>query len=202
VFVATEPGLNHLEVFKVNVNSWEKFMEVCRELSEGKHEFKTLIIDTIDNLVMFCQEFVCAREGIKHPSDYDYGKGWSMVTQEFQRVMTKVSLMPYGLVMVGHSKTEEVKTKSKAYNKTTISVTGENRKIITSMADIILFMESDMDENGKPVGVIHCKPEIYFDAGDRSKRLPPEIVFPVDNPAVAFEKIKRCFTEEIVASAS
>ena len=65
IFLATEP-LNDLEVFKVNVNSWNKplekdgenisggFLSVCFELAKKDHTYKTIIIDTIDNLVTYC----------------------------------------------------------------------------------------------------------------------------------------------------
>ena len=103
IFLATEPGLNHLAVYRTPVNSWQKFLEICKELGAGKHEFKTIVIDTIDNLVDYCQEYVCSREGINHPSDYDYGKGWAMVTAELHRVLSKLSLLPYGLIMIRYA---------------------------------------------------------------------------------------------------
>ena len=40
LFLATEPGLNHLEVFKVNITGWQKFLEACAEIAEGRHQYK------------------------------------------------------------------------------------------------------------------------------------------------------------------
>lgn len=183
LFLATEAGLSFLSVYKINITSWQKFLDVCAELSKPQTKFKNVVIDTIDNLVSCCTEYVCKREKIGHPSDYDYGKGWSMITQELHRALGKLSLLSYGLIMVGHSKVEEVKTKSKAYNKETITVTGENRKVVLSMADLVLFIDIERDENNKERRVIRTKPTLYYDAGDRSNRLPP--VLPLDYKELA-----------------
>lgn len=180
LFIATEAGLNHLEVFRVNVNSWEKFLEVCADLGKTDR-FKTIVIDTVDNLVSYCTEYVCNREKINHPSEYDYGKGWSMVHQEFKRVLSKVTKLGRGVVFIGHSKAEEVKTKTKSYTHETITVTGENRREILNMCDLILFVdkESDGDEERR---VIRTKPSLYYEAGDRTGLLPD--VLPLSYEAI------------------
>ena len=49
MFFECEPGLNHLEVFKVPTYSWEAFLEACKLLAKGDHNSKTLVIDTVDN---------------------------------------------------------------------------------------------------------------------------------------------------------
>jgi len=115
LFIATEPGLNHLSVFKVSVNNWEKFLAVCKEIAEGKHQFKTIIIDTIDNLVMYCNEYICQQNDIDHISDMPMGKGWAKATAELTRVINKLSMLGIGLILVGHSKQEEIETKTKKY---------------------------------------------------------------------------------------
>jgi len=60
--------------------------------------------------------------------------------------------------------------------------------------DIILFMDSDL-KDGVEVGVIHTKPSLYYDAGDKSKLLPNDIEYPLDNPKVAFDVIRKRFDE-------
>ena len=176
LFLATEPGLNHLEVFKTNITSWKDFLNVCGELATDTQGYKTIVVDTIDKLVMYCTEFICKREGINHPSDYDYGKGWSMITQELQRVLTKFCSLPYGFVFVSHAKTEEKKTKTKSYNRETVSLTGENRRVVLNLVDIILFVTQKVVDE-KEVRIAHTKPSLYYEAGDRSNKLPAEVKF-------------------------
>lgn len=194
LFMATEPGLNHLEVFKMNVNSWGVFLETCAEVAGGKHEFKTLIIDTVDNLLVYCSDYVCKENEIDHPSDLPHGKGWSLITAEFTRALVKLYGLGYGVVLVSHSKQEEIETKTKKYNRFTIDISGKNQNVILNGMDLILFMDSEM-KDGVEVGVVRTKPSLYYEAGDKSKLLPENIHFPLNDPKVAYDIIIKCFNE-------
>ena len=182
LFLATEPGLNNLDVFRVNVTNWEKFLTACSEIAEGKHGFKTIVIDTVDNLVIFCQDYICKKEGVSHPADLPHGKGWHMVTSELHRALAKLAILPYGLILVSHCELLEVETKTKKYNRFTISIGGKNRQVVLNMVDLILFIDSVSDSNGEK-RIIRTKPSLYWEAGDRANRL-PEIV-PLDYDALA-----------------
>lgn len=192
LFLATEPGLNHLEVFKVNINSWESFLSACGEVAQGKHQFKTIIIDTIDNLITYCADYICRENKIEHPADMPHGRGWSLVTYELTRAMVKLYGLGYGVVIVSHVKLEEVETKVKKYSRATIDVGGKNQNIILNGMEIILYMDSEM-KDGIETGVVRTKPSLYYDAGDKSNLLPENIYYPLNNPKVAFDVINKAF---------
>jgi len=103
IFLATEAGLNHLNVFQIPIKTGKDLLTAAREISTGNHDFKTVVIDTVDNAYRLCSEYICSQHGIKHESDLGYGKGWSLVNGEFQRVLTKLSLLPYGLFLISHA---------------------------------------------------------------------------------------------------
>src|SRR5512146_853294 len=58
VFLATEPGLNSLSVYQVPILTWDDLLAACAELAEGKHGFKTVIIDTVDNAYKMCADYI------------------------------------------------------------------------------------------------------------------------------------------------
>ncbi len=188
LFLATEPGLNHLEVFKTNINSWDKFLSACGEIAKGEHGFKTVVVDTVDNLVGFCQDYVCRENKISHPSELPHGKGWSLVTVELSRALVKLASLPYGVVFISHSDLSEVETKTKKYSRYTISVGGKNKHVILNMVDIILFVDSAV-KDGEEKRIIRTKPSLYWEAGDRSGELPEEV--PLD-----FNEFKKYFKQE------
>lgn len=192
LFLATEPGLNHLEVFKVNITSWQDMLNSCASIAKGDHKFKTVIIDTVDNLITFCSEFICSENGINHPSELPHGKGWSLITRELNRVLVKLASMPYGLILVSHSKQEEIETKTKKYSRFTIDIGGKNQNVILNLMDIILFMDSEM-KDGEEIGVVRTKPSLYWESGDKSKLLPEGIEYPLADPKVAFDVFSGCF---------
>ncbi len=110
LFLATEPGLNALEVYQQPITSWVDLLAACAELSKGEHSFKTVVIDTIDNAYRMCAEHVCGRNGVDHEADLPYGKGFSLVQNEFQRVLTKLAFMPCGLILISHAQEREIET--------------------------------------------------------------------------------------------
>jgi len=189
LFLATEAGLNSLEVFQTPIPTWEAFLVSCKEIAEGKHQFKTIIVDTIDNLFKACSEYVRKKNGIQHESDLDWGKGWQLVKDEFTRALTKLSLLPYGLVMISHSDTIEIKTRTATINKAVPTLQRSAREIVLGMSDIILFVESTITDDGE-VRIIRTKPSENWEAGDRTGKLPP--VLPLD-----FQKFCKAFYEGV-----
>jgi len=179
LFLATEPGLNSLDVYQVPIRNWEELLAACADIAEGKHSFKTVIIDTIDNAYRFCSDYICQKFKIEHESDLGYGKGWALINNEFMRVLTKLAFLPYGLYLVSHSQEKEIETKTGKYLRTIPTLPDKARKIVLGMADLILFcdLQVSTDESGKPVyrRVMRTKPNLYYEAGDRTGRLPETI---------------------------
>ena len=176
LFLATEPGLNALDVFQVPITCWEDLLTACAEIGEGKHPFKTIIIDTVDNAYRFCAEYILRKFKVDHESDLGYGKGYALVNNEFQRVLTKLAFLPYGLFMISHAKEAEVETRTGKITRTVPTLPDKARKIVLGMVDMVLFCDLDVTtgENGEPCTrrVIRTKPSLYYEAGDRTGRLP------------------------------
>ena len=179
IFLSTEPGLNSLEVFQVPIRSWDELLAACGEIAEGKHEFKTVILDTVDNAYRMCAEHVCRKFKIEHESDLGYGKGFALVNNEFQRVLNKLAFMPCGLYLISHSQEVEIETRTGKYNKTVPTLPEKARKIVLGLVDMVLYcdIETAAGTEGKMVArrVMRTKPSLNYEAGDRTGRL-PEII--------------------------
>ncbi len=179
VFLATEPGLNALEVFQVPILSWEDLLAACAEIGEGKHPFKTVVIDTIDNAYKFCTEYILRKYKVEHESDLAYGKGYAIVNNEFQRVLTKLAFLPYGLYLISHAKEIDVETRTGRYTRIVPTLPEKARKIVLGMVDMVLYCDLDVSAgaDGQQIirRVIRTKPSLYYEAGDRTGRLPETI---------------------------
>jgi hypothetical protein len=181
LFLATEAGLNSLEVYQQPIGNWDELLLAAKEIAEGKHAFRTVIIDTIDNAYRMCTEYICHKFKIEHESDLEYGKGYSLINSEFHRVLNKLALLPYGLFLVSHSQEKEVETRTGKITRTVPTLPDKARKIVLGMVDLILFcdLEPATTPDGKPAyrRVIRTKPSALYDAGDRTGRLPDVIDF-------------------------
>jgi hypothetical protein len=179
LFLATEAGLNNLDVFQVPIGTWDDLLNACKEIADGKHAFKTVIIDTVDNAYRMCAEHVCQKFKIEHESDLGYGKGYALINNEFYRVLNKLALLPHGLFLISHSQEREIETRTGKLTRIVPTLPDKARKIVLGMVDIILFcdLEPTTGADGKPTHrrVIRTKPNTHYEAGDRTGRLPEMI---------------------------
>ncbi len=179
LFLATEPGLGSLEVFQIPIKTWEDLLSACAEIAKGNHNFKTIIIDTIDNAFRMCADYICAKNKVDHESDLAFGKGYALVSNEFQRVLTKLAGMDHGLFLISHSQEKEVEMRTGKVTRSFPTLPGKARKKVMGMVDMILFgdLESPQGQEGQttPQRVLRTKPSLRYEAGDRTGRLPDTI---------------------------
>lgn len=179
LFFATEAGLTGQDAYQVTINSWEDFLKYSKAMATEKHSFKTIAIDTIDNLYKFCAEWCNNQLGIVHQSDAGYGKGYDLINSEFLKGLTRLALLPTGLIMISHSKDETIKPRAGAeYTYSSPTLPGGARKIVIGMADIILYADTlprETDKGIVEVRVLHTKPSTRWEAGGRIDWLPPVI---------------------------
>jgi hypothetical protein len=196
LFLATEPGLNHLEAYQMPINSWEEMLDACADIVTTEHDFRTIIIDTIDNAYSLCADYICRQWKLKHISDMENNKGYSLACAEFTRVLNKLALLPYGLYLISHAKQIDVKTRTAKYPKWVPSLSGKPREAVLSLVDMILYadIEEEVDpETGNPVErrVLRTKPTNSYEAGDRTGRLPDTLPLDYEAFAHAFEESAR-----------
>lgn len=177
LFIATEPGLNHLETYNVQVNSYEDLIQVFKELHEEEHDFKTLIFDTVDRLYDLIRAKVLKDLNVSDESDVGYGKGYSQVKKLFSSIIYSFANMGLGVVFISHAETKIEKDRcNNEVTKTTPTLPKRAREIIVNLVDIILYLENtvETDEQGQvtELRVIRTKGTTAYEAGDRTGKLP------------------------------
>lgn len=55
-------------------------------------------------------KFICGREAVDTIGDIPYGKGYALVSTEFDEAIRKILQLNYGLILISHAK---VKTEKK-----------------------------------------------------------------------------------------
>lgn len=123
IFFATDPGLDAIEAYKVPINSWQDFLDGIDALANEKHPFKMVVIDTGGILQGLCATYVIegmrSSEGFRpdvyvHASDFEYGKGWSAISDEFKLRVAKLCSLGLGVMFVCHEKETTIKTRTGA----------------------------------------------------------------------------------------
>lgn len=176
LFIATEPGLGSLEVYEAAVSTWDGFRQVGADLAKDPKQFQVVVIDTVDELYRMCSDHICAELGIKHPSDADYGKGWSAVRDEFALRVGKLTGLGLGVWFVSHAEDREVKKKVGSKTVTQPSLTGQGRKFLAGFVDFIFLATWEGDEGDERV--LRTQGAEHHEAGGRV----PEGAKPLPDP--------------------
>ena len=105
LILAFEKGYNALPgVFAQPINSWGEFKKLFSELKtpEVHEKFETIVIDTADIAYSYCEKFICNREGVDSIGDIPYGKGYALISQEFDESIRKILNLDYFLLPLLH----------------------------------------------------------------------------------------------------
>lgn len=184
LFLDSESGLRNLETYNISIGCWEDVLDAYKALLEAKKAgtlpYRTLVFDTINNFYLYCMDYVCKKNGIKHPSDLDYGKGWSMVRIQFTNAMNAFKSLGLGVVYVCHASEKTIKTRVGEYTRYDAAISGQAYELIVGSCDFVLFAAIESTENGEK-RILRTKPCEYWNAGDKTGKLPAEI--PLDAKA-------------------
>lgn len=199
LFLATEKGYTSHNVYAKDIVSWEQFKDVVLNVIEGKHNFKTIAIDTIDLLFKLCNEHICDDLGIAHVSDEDWGKGYNMVNTEFEKWLNKLFLTDYGIIMISHTQMKELTTFNGKTSKIMPSLPNQARKVIIPKVSVIGLMKMKTfkveDNQFIEKRVLSFKQSSIEEAGDRDGVFPDEVVLS-KNPHKNYEVFKTFYTKK------
>ena len=82
--------------------AWEVFSNAVTELEKKQNDFKTIVVDLLEDAYDACRVFICDRQGWKHESD-DSFRAWDMVTSEFLNTIRRLVNLDYeNIILISH----------------------------------------------------------------------------------------------------
>lgn len=191
LLLAFEKGYNAIPgIIAQPINKWAEFKQTLRELEkkEVKEKFSTIVIDTVDIAYDYCTKYICDNAkrpdgsfGVDSISDIGYGKGYGMVSQEFDDSLRKIVQMDYGLVLISHATDKAFKNESgEEYNQIVPTLDKRGTNIVSRMADIIGYSRVVTTDEGDKTMLFMRGTNRYM-AGSRFKYTPDYIEFNYKN---------------------
>ena len=185
LLVAFEKGYNAIPgAMAQPVNSWSEFKMILRQLKDEqvKERFETIILDTVDIAYSYCEKYICANNGVDSIGDIPYGKGYTLVANEFDECLRQVVQMNYGLIMISHA-TDKTFTdeQGQQYNKIVPTLDKRANNIVARMADIIGYSRPITNEDGSTSTKLFIRGTNRFEAGSRFKYTPDYLDFTYKN---------------------
>ena len=86
---------------RVKKFAWEVFKEAISDLEKGS-DFKTIIVDLVEDTREMCRVYMYDKLNIQHESDSGYGKGWDIIKTEYLSTMRRFFNLDYNLFIVSH----------------------------------------------------------------------------------------------------
>lgn len=81
--------------------AWEIFKETIDELEKGS-DFKTIIVDLVEDTREMCRLYMYDKLNIQHESDSGFGKGWDIIKTEYLSTMRRLLNLDYNIFLVSH----------------------------------------------------------------------------------------------------
>lgn len=130
------------------VLAWQVFKNTIDELEKKNNDFKTIIVDLLEDTYECCRLYMYDKLGIEHESD-DSFRAWDKVRTEFLSTIRRLMNLDYeNIVLISHEDTSKDITK-KGGDKITAIKPNLQEKIankIAGMVDIVARVVVDGDE--------------------------------------------------------
>ena len=192
LLLAFEKGYNAIPGVMVQpINNWAEFRKVLRQLKEdrAKEMFYTITVDTVDIAYDYCTKYICDNAirpdggyGVDNISDIPFGKGYALVSKEFDECLRSIVMMDYGLVLISHATDKAFKDEQgQEYNKIVPTLDKRANNIVARMADIIGYSRVVTDNEGNSSTKLFMRGTSRFEAGSRFKYTPDYIDFSYQN---------------------
>lgn len=153
--------------------AWVYFKEIIEDLKKQDNDFKTIVLDLVDDLYTMCRFYIYDREDIKHESDNSF-KAWDMVTNEFLNTMQGLLNLEYdNFILISHEDTTRDITKPSGSNITQIKPNLRDKVAIKLVGMVDAVGRVVVDEDDKRY--ISFKTDNVTFGGSRIPKTPSRI---------------------------
>lgn len=147
IFIQTEDGLGEINCCKFPLaQSFAEVSTALEELQREKHDFQTLVIDSLDWLERLIWDAVCQDFGVKSIEKVDggYGKGYIHALQPWRKLLEQLSVLhrerAMVILLIAHAKVEKFDDpESSPYDRYSPRLHKHAAALVTEWCDGVLF---------------------------------------------------------------
>lgn len=184
IFLCSEDGTSHLDVARFPTpRAWADVLEAIRVLTYDEHEFKTLVIDSVDWLEPLCWAQVCAAGGKADIEAFGFGKGYVAALDTWRTFLSRLELLErsrkMNIVLVAHAQIKKVDDpQTGAFDRYRMKLHEKASDLIREWCDAVLFARYETSvvvdskthkARGRYTGdrILHTEWSAAFDAKNR-----------------------------------
>lgn len=146
IFVQLEDGLENIDTSAFPLcKSFNEMMEQLTWLYREKHEFQTIVLDSLDWAESLIARHVCEEGGKRSISDFGYGAGYQAMLENFGRVVKALTAIReergMTVILICHS---QIKTYANPlgadYDRHTLKLRDKNAELWLEWCDLVGFL--------------------------------------------------------------
>jgi hypothetical protein len=190
---------------KKKIETWNDLLGWVRYLHDSEHDYKTLVLDTVDRAEALCHEHVISTVGGKNKVAVKtlaevgggYGQGYNAAAEEFRRLWAELERLwenrGMRIIIIAHCKLTTVQNPGGFdYQRYSLKVHEKVAGLLMEVSDAVLFASQkiSVSKNGLfdekraramtgDARYLHASEEAYFVAKNRLG-LPPKFILSWD----------------------
>lgn len=130
------------------VLAWAMFKEVIEELEKKQNDFKTIVVDLLEDMYEHCRLYMYDKLNISHESDDSFA-AWDKVRTEFLSTLKRLMNMDYeNIILISHEDRSKDITRKSGDKITSIkpNLADKVANKVAGMVDIVARVVADGDE--------------------------------------------------------
>lgn len=146
IFLCAEDGTSQLDVARFpEPKAWPDVLDAVKELTNGEHAFKTLVIDSIDWLQPLMIKHVCEAQGITEDKYHAFGLGEKYALGHWKELIAALDVMRekrgVHVVILAHSTIAVFKNpEGEDFDRYQLALPNKAADLWKQWADVLLFL--------------------------------------------------------------
>ena len=182
LFIDAEGGTYQIDCSRFDQpKTWGDVIAMIDYVNDNPGLCKTLVIDTADKVETMLMNAMIAEDGKKSIEDYGYGRGWTALSERFQKELLqrldKCIMNGINVCFTAHAAMRKFESPEDApYDRWELKCSKKVSPLIKEWADLLLFCNFDtfvIEENGKNKArgagkrMMHANHKPTYDAKNR-----------------------------------
>lgn len=158
IIIQTEDGLDEIDAPKFpKATSFEDVMASLRLLYTEEHDYKTVVIDTLDWLEPLIWQATCALHGQANIEAFGYGKGYSFAMDQWERLLKALDCLRndkgMAIILIAHAEVRRFDSPDvEPYDRYQVKLHRSASAKIIEWADAVLFVNYQIFTEKTDVG--------------------------------------------------
>lgn len=146
LFIQTEDGLENLDADAFPLcQDFETLMGQLSQVYDESHDYKTLVIDSLDWMETLVTRHVCKEGNKTSISDFAYGTGYATALEQFGRVIRALTAIRedrnMAVILTAHSQIKTYQNPLGAdYDRYQIKLREKNAELFLEWCDLVCFL--------------------------------------------------------------